>query len=99
MNGFFLSNIRNCVYYYLIINTIYITIKIFIYMKNFFNSLKTLFLLVISTILFFLSITAFFKSMFINLLVLFLAIAILFLACDNFDKNNKLGKYADNNSQ
>lgn len=66
-------------------------------MKNLFKSLKTLILLVLALTLISMGVTAYFNSMLINAASIILAIFILFLAADSFDKNNNLGKYANNN--
>ena len=64
-------------------------------MKNLLSSFKTLVLLILAILSFGLGFTAYSSSMLINLLLIIFAIFILFVACDDFDKANHLGKYAD----
>lgn len=65
-------------------------------MVKFLLRLKTLILFVLSIILFWQGFTLLLPSLLWNMLIIIAAVYILILACDSFDKNNKLGKY--NNS-
>lgn len=62
-------------------------------MVKFLLRLKTLILFVLSIILFWQGITLLLPSLLWNMLIIIAAVFILMLACDSFDKNNKLGKY------
>lgn len=62
-------------------------------MVKFLLKLKTLILFVLSIILFWQGFTLLLPSLLWNMLIIIAAVFILMLACDSFDKNNKLGKY------
>jgi NhaP-type Na+/H+ or K+/H+ antiporter len=62
-------------------------------MVKFLLRLKTLILFVLSIILFWQGFTLLLPSLLWNMLIIIAAVFILMLACDSFDKNNKLGKY------
>lgn len=62
-------------------------------MVKFLLRLKTLILFVLSIILFWQGFTILLPSLLWNMLIIIAAVYILILACDSFDKNNKLGKY------
>ena len=62
-------------------------------MVKFLLRLKALILFVLSIILFWQGFTLLLPSLLWNMLIIIAAVFILMLACDSFDKNNKLGKY------
>lgn len=62
-------------------------------MVKFLLRLKTLILFVLSIILFWQGLILLLPSLLWNMLIIIAAVYILILACDSFDKNNKLGKY------
>lgn len=62
-------------------------------MVKFLLRLKTLILFVLSIILFWQGFTLLLPSLLWDMLIIIAAVFILMLACDSFDKNNKLGKY------
>lgn len=64
-------------------------------MKNFFNSLITLFLFLLTAACFYAAFTVTYPIAFINIALVIIAIFILIHACSRIDKALHLGKYAN----